>query len=154
MAFFSSFASSPGFQKLSRRYRNIAQRFRMPAYRVALLGVLMLSSLSVLLFHRATYRGLSPQTMDLAQLARNISEGKGFTTDFLRPIALPLSEGLARTPDLNHEPLYAVMAGFMMGALGPRDGAVWGLSLLLFLLSAVLLFKLAHRLSGNATVAY
>src|SRR6201996_5407116 len=40
------------------------------------------------------YKGLSdPQSMDNAQLARQIARGKGFTTEFLRPRAVsPLDD--------------------------------------------------------------
>ncbi len=81
------------------------------------------------------YRNLStPEGMDAAQLARNISEGKGYTTLFIRPLSLYLvhrhNEGgapvaltnadldFARVktahPDLANPPVYpVVLAGLM-----------------------------------------
>ena len=43
------------------------------------------------------FRNLStPEGMDAAQLARNICEGKGFTTDFIRPLSVYLIERKTR----------------------------------------------------------
>lgn len=84
------------------------------------------------------YRNLAtPEGMDAAQLARNISEGKGYTTLFIRPLSLYLvqkhSEGgtpLALTnsnfdfahiktahPDLANPPVYPVLLAGLMKVL-------------------------------------
>src|SRR5581483_8185320 len=77
----------------------------------------------------------TPEGMDAAQVARNLSEGKGFTTEFIRPFSLYLVQtfnqshetvaatnagtlDLARVktghPDLANAPVYpAVLAGLM-----------------------------------------
>src|SRR5258705_2077595 len=48
-------------------------------------------------YNLAAFRNLStPEGMDAAQLARNISEGKGFTTDFIRPLSIYLLERKTR----------------------------------------------------------
>lgn len=103
-------------------------------FRVALLvlAVLMLA----LLYDVRAYRNLStPEGMDAAQLARNISEGKGFTTLFIRPLSLylvqrhnqaklvgepvstnhlDLAEINRPHPDLENAPVYPiVLAGLM-----------------------------------------
>jgi hypothetical protein len=82
------------------------------------------------------YRNLAtPEAMDAAQLARNISEGKGYTTLFIRPLSLYLVQkhnagGMRRPrsparnprfranqtahPDLANPPVYpVVLAGLM-----------------------------------------
>src|SRR5437773_1496027 len=52
-----------------------------------LFGTLILT-LMVLYDFRA-YRNFSnPEAMDAAQLARRIAEGKGYTTDFVRPLSI------------------------------------------------------------------
>jgi hypothetical protein len=101
--------------------------------RVAALVVAVLT-LGVL-FDSCAYRNFStPEAMDSAQLARNIAEGKGYTTLFIRPFSLYLvqahNEGgmtLALTnadydiaqiktahPDLANPPVYpVVLAGLM-----------------------------------------
>jgi hypothetical protein len=87
------------------------------------------------LYDIRAYRNLSaPEAMDAAQLARNISEGKGYTTLFIRPFSLYLvqnhnqgkttftltngSPDFARIktahPDLANPPVYPlVLAGLM-----------------------------------------
>jgi len=69
----------------------------------------------------------SPAAMDAAQLARNISEGKGYTTQFIRPLSVYLVKKVngatgandpARLksghPDISNAPVYpVVLAGFM-----------------------------------------
>ena len=42
-------------------------------------------------YNMAAFQNLSsPEAMDTAQLARNLAEGEGFTTDFIRPLSLSL----------------------------------------------------------------
>jgi hypothetical protein len=49
------------------------------------------------------YKGLNdPQSMDNAQLARQIARGKGFTTEFLRPHAVAQMRGFAVSQSLDH----------------------------------------------------
>src|SRR5215469_18047958 len=77
------------------------------------------------------YRNFSsPEAMDAAQVARNLSEGKGFTTDYIRPFSIFLvqkhnralagnqtpgasvkdaAEVYGRHPDLANAPLYPVV---------------------------------------------
>ena len=67
----------------------------------------------------------SEEAMESAQLARNIAEGKGYTTDSIRPVALYLLAGAADpgqssqvlaqpVPDLTTPPVYPyVLAGLM-----------------------------------------
>jgi hypothetical protein len=96
--------------------------------------VLVVFTLAFLYDMRA-YRNLAtPEAMDAAQLARNISEGKGYTTQFIRPFSLYLMQNhnqgkipLASTnvspdlaqiktphPDLANPPVYpVVLAGLM-----------------------------------------
>lgn len=101
---------------------------------------LALGGLAVLLlligYNARSFRNFSaPEAMDVAQVARNISEGKGFTTDFIRPFSIHLvrnrnmetlkaepsssvSTNLALLkgghPDLANPPVYPyVLAGLM-----------------------------------------
>src|SRR6267142_2092118 len=56
-------------------------------YFALIIGVVGLA----LIYDLRAYRNLSaPEAMDSAQLARNISEGKGYSTLFLRPFSLYL----------------------------------------------------------------
>ncbi len=92
--------------------------------------VAALTALAVI-FHVKQYSNIShPAAMDMAQVARNLSEGQGFTTDNIRPLAvhvidrhaiskndgepLTLSERPRqlmedRFPDLSHPPLFPAL---------------------------------------------
>src|SRR5688572_12248790 len=74
----------------------------------------------------AAYKNLSTiEGMDAAQLGRNIAEGRGFTTQFVRPLSIHLvkkhrADGdalLAEAhPDLANAPLYPLLlAGVLKG---------------------------------------
>ena len=121
------------------------------------------------------FKNLStPEAMDAAQLARRISEGRGYTTDFVRPLSMYLirqhradNDPLVREahPDLANPPLYPVLlAGalkvmpFPFPDLLDKNGKakpgfsiyapdMWiaGFNQMLFLFSAGLLFRLARR---------
>jgi len=101
--------------------------------RVATLTVVVMAL--VFLYDLRAYRNFStPEAMDMAQLARNIAEGNGYTTLFLRPLSLylvqqnnearqaaaPLTAGAdfaqiqTAHPDLANPPVYPiVLAGLM-----------------------------------------
>ncbi len=103
--------------------------------RFLLLGLVVLGM--ALVYDLRAYRNLaSPEAMDSAQLARNLAEGKGYTTSFIRPFSLYLvkSHNEARHaaapagtndldfalikdhphPDLANPPVYPlVLAGLM-----------------------------------------
>lgn len=112
----------------------------------------------------------SPEAMETAQLARNIADGKGYTTLSVAPVNLYLlnrtSNAAARLdrpmPDLATPPAYPLLlAGLFKGlayhfgtgaVTAPQDLEYWimGLNQGLFLLAAVLLFGLADRLFDRA----
>ncbi|MBM3834048.1 MAG: hypothetical protein FJ403_12410 [Verrucomicrobia bacterium] len=120
------------------------------------------------------------EAMDGAQLARNISEGNGYTTDFIRPLSIYMLQKhrgeeaapVLRTdhPDLANPPVYPLLlAGFMMVA--PFEHAIPAsflstlryqpevliafLNQFLFFVAAFMVFRLARRLfdSGVAWVS-
>ena len=87
------------------------------------------------LYDIRAYRNLAtPEAMDAAQLARNISEGKGYTTQFIRPFSLYLVQNhneekapptLTNTnsdfariktehPDISNPPVYPLMLAGLM----------------------------------------
>ena len=105
--------------------------FRITALLLAILAL-------ILRYDVHAYRNLAtPEGMDAAQLARNISEGKGYTTLFLRPLSLYLvqkhnesgtpvaltnaSFDFARIktahPDLANPPVYPVLLAGLMKIL-------------------------------------
>jgi hypothetical protein len=85
--------------------------------RVALIAVTIFGVALVLLLFR--FRGFShAEAMDQAQLARQISNGQGFTTNFIRPLALwqieknsgsQVNLGKSEMPDTFNQPLPALV---------------------------------------------
>src|SRR5688572_29344162 len=68
----------------------------------------------------------SVEAMDAAQIARNISEGKGFSTDFVRPLSISIIEkhrsekgSLLKQPhpDIANPPVYPVILAGLMKVL-------------------------------------
>src|SRR5438477_5829412 len=66
------------------------------------------------------------EAMDSAQLARNLAEGRGYTTDFIRPLSVLLRQRQAppgipvlknEHPDLSNPPVYPVLPAGLMKAL-------------------------------------
>jgi hypothetical protein len=55
-----------------------------------LVGLLSVAGLTVLYDLNAYHGFSSPEAMDAAQVARNVSEGRGFTTEFIRPFSVHL----------------------------------------------------------------
>jgi hypothetical protein len=123
----------------------------------------------------AQFRNFSAQeAMDAAQLARRLSDGQGYTTDFVRPFSMYLirqhrddGDPLVRDahPDLANPPVYpVVLAGVLKWMPFPNPDPVTAKSSpvyrpdvwigvfnqVLFLLAAVLLFRLARRLFDDS----
>lgn len=113
------------------------------------------------------------ESMDLAQQARQLSTGNGFSTDFIRPLALWQlrskygndAPSVAKFPETLSPPLYPVIVGgiFRLGELShlvkfkltpedvkgmrvyPPDYLILGFNLLLVLLSAICVYYWAER---------
>lgn len=104
-------------------------------FRVAL-GLLALLGLT-LAYDLRLYRNMSCQeAMDAAQLGRNLAQGRGYTTSFLRPFSIFLlarhaagghpaspprfavgTVSLAHPPDISNPPVYPVLLAGLMKAL-------------------------------------
>ena len=103
--------------------------------------LLVFGGLGVLYDTRAYHNFNSPEAMDTAQVARNLAEGRGYTTDFIRPFSIYLLDKHNRTappadaaatnapdfaqlnsphPDLANAPLYPVLLAGYMKAWTPR----------------------------------
>ena len=113
------------------------------------------------------------ESMDLAQQARQLSTGNGFSTDFIRPLALWQlrskygndAPSFTKFPETLSPPLYPVIVGgiFRMGELShlvkfkltpedvkgmrvyPPDYLILGFNLLLVLFSAICVYQWAER---------
>ena len=99
-----------------------------------------------------------PAAMDVAQVARNLARGGGFTTNILRPGLYASLPRLTKPPDIVNPPLHvwllARLPGMKRGTiLSTPDSTVTNFSSFFYLLTALLLFLLERRLSGGQTLA-
>ncbi len=117
-----------------------------------------------------------PEAMDTAQLARNMAEGEGYTTDFVRPLSIHLLQEhradrspmlKAPHPDLANAPVYPLIVSALFKAKAmnyniPRKAAfttyqperwIAGLNQFLFFCAVLLVFFIAFRLF-NSTIAW
>jgi 4-amino-4-deoxy-L-arabinose transferase-like glycosyltransferase len=143
--------------------------------RLLKIAVAFIAFIALALFYNmAAFRNFaSLEAMDTAQLARNISKGRGFTTDFVRPFSIylfrkhagsdsnSLPAMLEKSPDLSNPPAYPLVLAGVFKVL-PVDfpdvqaarsfttysPEVWvaGVNQLLLLLCACLVFSIARRL--------
>ena len=74
--------------------------------------ILMFISLSAFTSH--PIRLSSIDAIDYAQIAKNISIGKGYTTNFIRPISLRFYPGFENHPELTNPPLYSYYLSFIL----------------------------------------
>ncbi|MGB0580678.1 MAG: hypothetical protein ACPGVU_13320, partial [Limisphaerales bacterium] len=88
-----------------------------------LLFVVVLVAMATLYNYRAFQHFSHPEAMDQAQIARNLSEGKGFTTEFIRPANLYYLNKKTEDvhldkahPDLSNAPLYPWLLSWWMRA--------------------------------------
>lgn len=107
-----------------------------------------------------TYRGLEqPEAMDQAQIARNVAQGRGFTSQFLRPLDVVTADkrhgrkaefNLGAMTDSNNAPLnvYALAAALKMTGYDRFDevrmkeggSAIYGADRVVSAVSTVFLF--------------
>lgn len=140
---------------------------RISQIALGLLGILCL----MLLFTATQFRGLKDaEAMDAAQIGRNIMEGRGFSTQCIRPASMgqvlqvlpKAGPRVLNHPDLYHAPLYPVILslGFRIfpsafntgesgGVFAPEQWVVVPINHLFLLLSSLLTFLIARRLLGN-----
>ncbi len=133
-----------------------AARARTPAGRrwTAALGGLAAVAVALLYF-RFTFMGLAaPEAMELAQLGRNLSNGLGFTTFVLRPLALPHGTNPLAQPEMLHGPLFPFLLALIIGATGASDLAIAGASLFFHLLTIPVVFTLGRRLFDRRTAYF
>jgi 4-amino-4-deoxy-L-arabinose transferase-like glycosyltransferase len=121
----------------------------------AILGFVAVAGLYQLLAYQSF---ASEEAMETAQLARNVSQGNGFVTHTVRPLAIYLLNGKTqKIPDITTPPIYPILLAGLMKAL-PMDFAAtqyWSygperwIALFnqgLFFVAIVLLFRIARRL--------
>ncbi len=96
-----------------------------------------------LIFMAGQFHGITdPNAMDYAQVAQNLAQGEGFTTNFIKPISLTRNASLDRHPDLTYPPLHPWFTSLIMRAMGTNDRAAALSSGIPFLLTVPLVFVL------------
>lgn len=117
------------------------------------------------IFIFAQFRGLShPKAMDQAQIARELASGNGFTTKFIRPVAIWQFEHngkvfpVDRTPDTYHAPLNPLVESLLLRTvkstweMTPKDlvytsdRVIAAASMAFFLIAVGINFLIAKRL--------
>ncbi|MDP7013813.1 MAG: hypothetical protein QF927_07505, partial [Verrucomicrobiota bacterium] len=132
----------------------------------ALVLLLLLGSLGLVYNLNLTQNFTSPEAMDSAQLARNLSEGRGYTTRFIRPLSVDIlrqhgaisdEAPRAALPDITNPPLYPLLLAGWMKVLPFEFEAgeslryqpevlINLLNQLLFLVALVQVFRLGNKL--------
>lgn len=144
-------------------------------YLPILTGILIFVAVLLMYNLRESSSFASVEAMDAAQIARNLADGKGFSTHFIRPLSLKLVEENrpeeredpmlleGNHPDLANAPLWPALLAIAMKTLPfdfktpPVDASddfrrfqpeilIGVVNQLFFILSAILLFRLAKRL--------
>jgi 4-amino-4-deoxy-L-arabinose transferase-like glycosyltransferase len=89
-----------------------------------------------------------PSAMDYAQVARRLVQGKGLTTQLLRPLSLVSFPSISEHPELVHPPLQSCLIAAVMRVAGTEAKAAALASGIAFLLTLPLVYLLGHRLLG------
>lgn len=123
--------------------RNLDVMRLLPAGVVIVIALLMTA-----LFYKLCYVGLQTRdAIDVAQIARNISEGHGFTTRFVRPSnSLYFKNPGGFYPELNHGPLYPLVVALVFKARTISEQAVEWTSIAFFMLTLAGVYALGKML--------
>ena len=114
---------------------------------LTLLAILVGPLVLLAVYDRLMFPGLTnADALDFAQLGRNLSEGRGFVTFVLRPLALTHGSSALHQPEITHGPLYPFLLALAFGAFGARDTVVAGMSGLFYLLTIPVVYSLGRRL--------
>src|SRR5688500_9722008 len=107
--------------------------------------------LVLILYFGVMFPGLTnPDALDFAQIGRNLSSGRGFSTLILRPLALEHGGDPLAQPDMTHGPLYPFLLALAFGALGAKDGVVAAVSGFFYLLTIPVVYLLGARIFNRS----
>lgn len=97
-----------------------------------------------LYFHGFTHNDSS----DYAQLARNIYEGKGYSTSVLRPLVYKFYQTLPQ-PEITRVPGYPYLLALFFKLFGPSDSSIIIVNSISYVTLVLLVYLLAYKLSGH-----
>jgi 4-amino-4-deoxy-L-arabinose transferase-like glycosyltransferase len=135
--------------------RSVAPSAEILLQRVLTVALFVIVPVALLfVYYKMMFPGLVHSgALDFAQVGRNLSEGKGFTTYFLRPLALTHSANPLLQPEVTHGPLYPLILALAFGALGAKDVTVAGVSGLFYLLTVPVVYLLGTRVFNRSVGA-
>jgi len=133
--------------------------------------LLLIGSLGLVYYLNLTRNFTAPEAMDAAQLARNIAEGRGYTTQFIRPLSLDILrqqgavsdvELSSKFPDITNPPVYPMLLAALMKVLPfefeidlqkadeferyQPEFLIWLLNQALFFVALIQVFRLGEKL--------
>ncbi|NCO38431.1 MAG: glycosyltransferase family 39 protein [Armatimonadetes bacterium] len=112
-------------------------------------GLLVLcAALCVTRYVRTVGDLTQPEALESAQVARNVAEGKGFTTDSLRPADLRGRSNLKQRPAQHVAPVPTLLTALVFRLGGATDRAAALASGILLAPTLVLVFLLGGRVGG------
>lgn len=119
-------------------------------------GIIVIISLAVLfgyvVYQATQFDALSSvEAIDIAQVARNYASGEGFTTNWVRPLTLVVSNSLGQHHELTQAPLQPVVEAGFFTLFGASDRVASWTSGICFLLGVGLTFLLAYRVFNLQT---
>ncbi|MGI6296550.1 MAG: hypothetical protein ACOX3G_10730 [Armatimonadota bacterium] len=96
------------------------------------------------LYYKTTFVGLTDRhAIDIAQVAKNISKGQGFTTRVIRPFNVGLmADSGRRTAEINTAPVFPYAVAALYYKKGPSDQAIIWVSLFFLILIILSTFVL------------
>ena len=133
--------------------------------------LLLIGSLGLVYYLNLTRNFTAPEAMDAAQLARNIADGRGYTTQFIRPLSLDIlrqqgavsdEELRSEFPDITNPPVYPMLLAGLMKVLPfefeidlqkanefkryQPEFLIWLLNQVLFFVALIQVFRLGEKL--------
>jgi 4-amino-4-deoxy-L-arabinose transferase-like glycosyltransferase len=95
-------------------------------------------------FHGFTHN----DSYDYAQLARNIYEGKGYSTSVLRPLVYQFYQTLPQ-PEITRVPGYPYLLALFFKLFGPSDSSIIMINSISYVALVLLVYFLTYKLSGH-----
>ncbi|NCQ26615.1 MAG: hypothetical protein GW802_04120, partial [Armatimonadetes bacterium] len=104
-------------------------------------------------FWRCVRELTEPSAIELAQIARNVSRGKGFTTDAVYPLSVGLVGRVKHHPELTTPPLPTLLTACAFALRRPSDRVAQAASGILLIPTLVLIWMIGRRVSGPGVAA-
>ena len=102
------------------------------------------------IYFRSMFGGLvHPEALDMAQIGRNLSSGKGFVTYVIRPLSLVHGTNALGQPEVNHGPLFPLILAMAFALRGASDAVSAMVSMVFYLFTIPVLYTFGVRLFGR-----